>query len=152
MAETMGPSVAPFTRTTVPQTGSYTFDVWRAPSIRNKGQQAMQQLRHVAEDNLRGWKREGETDVEIESVELPPLDGRPLLRTVVRFTVNGHPNHAVANWFIDHDGAVFRVCAAGSLSRSREELTIAVTDSTLSWKRLPGDLKPRAKWWKVFSP
>lgn len=151
MAETMDRSLTPFVRATVPQSGSYTFDIWRVPSVTLKGTQALQQLRGLAEDHVRGWTHEGGVDVEVESVELPLFDGRPILRTFVRFRVNGHPNHAVASWFIDHDGTVFRVCAAGTESRSREELMAAVDESTLSWKRLPDDLKPRAKWWNVFS-
>jgi hypothetical protein len=151
MAAAMDPSLTPFIRATVPQTGSYTFDVWRLPAATLKGRHATQPLRRLAEEHVRGWKQEGGSDVEIESVELPLFDGRPMLSTFVRFCVDGKMNHAVANWFIDHDGTVFRVCAAGSLSRSREELMSVVHESTLSWKRLPGDSKTSSKWWDMFS-
>lgn len=151
MAAAMDPSLTPFIRATVPQTGSYSFDVWRVPDVTVTGRQALQQLRRLAEEHVRGWKHEGDPDFDMESGELPLFDGRPMLSTFVRFRVDGHMNHALANWFIDHDGRVFRVCAAGSLSRSREELMRVVHESTLSWKRLPGDSKTSSKWWDIFS-
>lgn len=151
MAAAMDPSLTPFIRATVPQTGSYMFDVWRLPPVTIKGRHATQQLRRLAEKHVRGWKHEGDSNFEIESVELPLFDGRPMVSTFVRFRVDGNMNHAVAHWFIDHDGTVFRVCAAGSLSRSREELLSVVHESTLSWKRLPGDIKTSSTWWDMFS-
>lgn len=151
LAAEMDPSLTPFTRATVPQTGSYTFDVWRLPSVTIKGSHAGQHLRRLAEEHLRAWNREREPDVETESVELPLLNDRPIVSTFVRFCVDGNMNHAVTNWFTDYDGMVFRVCAAGPLSRPREDLRKAVNESTLAWKRLPGDLKRRSNWWNLFS-
>ena len=151
MAAAMDPSLTPFVRATVPQSGSYSFDVWRVPSVRIKEPHVLQQLRRFAEEHLRGWVRGGDAAVEIECVDCSMHDGLPGVRTYLCFPVNGNPNHAVANWFVDHDGTVFRVCAGGALSRSREELTQVVNDSTLTWKRLPGDSKKLSKWWNVFS-
>ncbi len=150
MAAAMHPSLNPFIRATVPQAGTYSFDVWRVPEVTVKGQ-AMPQLCSLAEEHLRGWKREGDPEVEIESTEFPMRDGRTGLSTFVRFCVGGDMHQAVANWFVDRDGTVFRICAGGSLSRSREELTKVVNGSTLTWRRLPGDLTPRSKWWDVFT-
>lgn len=151
MATAMDPSLTPFIRATVPQTGSYSFDVWRLPDVTVTGRQALQQLRRLAEEHVRGWKHEGDSDFEMESMEGPLFDGRPMVSTFVRFRVDGTMNHAVAHWFTDHDGTVFRICAAGSLSRSREELMTVVNDSTLTWKRLPGESTRRSKWWKFLS-
>lgn len=144
-------SLSLFTRATVRQDGSYSFDVWRVPEVTVKGRQALQQLRSLAEEHLRGWKHEGDPEVEIESTEFPMLDGRIGLSTFVRFYVGGNMNHAVANWFVDHDGTVFRICAAGSLSRSREELTKVVNEITSTWRRLAGDTKTSSKWWNLLS-
>ncbi len=70
MAETMDRALTPFVCATLPRTGSYTFDVWRVPSVTLKGPQAQQQLRGLAEEHVRGGTNEGGADVEIESVEL----------------------------------------------------------------------------------
>ena len=151
MAETMSQSLTPFVRATVPQAGSYTFDVWQVPSVLIKGRQPVQQLRIVAEEHLRGWGRAGAPTDEIDCVEFSMCAGLPGVRTYTRFYVDGSQNHAVANWFADHDGTVFRVCAGGMVSRSRSELTQVVNDSTATWKPLPDGQPPRSIWWKLFS-
>lgn len=151
IAAKMDRSLTPFTRATVPQAGSYAFDVWCVPSVKITGPDALARLRSFAEEHVRGWRKEGDADFELESGECPLPDGRLGVKTFVRFCVDGHLNHAVANWFTDQDGTVFRLCAAGTVSRSREELTSVVDDSTVTWRRLPGDLKKLSKWWDVFS-
>ncbi|MBL8073428.1 MAG: hypothetical protein JNL29_03595 [Nitrospira sp.] len=147
----MDSSLTLFIRATVPQGGSYCFDVWRVPSLSIKGRHATQQLRRVAEEYMREWGRDGDPVVEFEWAEYVMRDGLPGVSTYVSFHVNGHRNHAVANWFVDHDGTVFRVCMGGSISRSREELTTAVNDSTATWHRLPEDVRTRSPWWKLFA-
>lgn len=151
MAAKMDSSLTPFIRATVPQGGSYGFDVWRVPSLSIKGRQATQRLRRIAEEHMREWGRDGDPAVEFEWVEYSIRDGLPGVSTYVSFHVHGQRNHAVANWFVDHDGTVFRVCMAGSISRSREELTAAVNDSTGTWQRLPEDVRPCSPWWKLFA-
>ena len=151
MAAKMDSSLTPFIRATVPQGGSYGFDVWRVPSLSIKGRQATQRLRRIAEEHMREWGRDGDPAVEFEWVEYSIRDGLPGVSTYVSFHVHGQRNHAVANWFVDHDGTVFRVCMAGSISRSREELTTAVNDSTGTWQRLPEDVRPCSPWWKLFA-
>ncbi|MBS0151500.1 MAG: hypothetical protein JSR31_11215 [Nitrospira sp.] len=151
MAAKMDSSLTPFVRATVPQGGSYSFDVWRVPSLSIKGRQATQRLRRIAEEHMREWGRKGDPAVEFEWAEYSMRDGLPGVSTYVSFHVNGQRNHAVANWFVDHDGTVFRVCVAGSISRSREELTTAVNDSTGTWQRLPEDVRSRSPWWNLFA-
>ena len=151
MAAKMDSSLTPFIRATVPQGGSYGFDVWRVPSLSIKGRQATQRLRRIAEEHMREWGRDGDPAVEFEWVECSIRDGLPGVSTYVSFHVHGQRNHAVANWFVDHDGTVFRVCMAGSISRSREELTTAVNDSTGTWQRLPEDVRTRSPWWNLFA-
>jgi hypothetical protein len=151
MAAAMDPSLTPFIRATVPQAGSYTFDVWRLPDVTVTGRQSMRELRGWAEEHLRGWRQEGDSDFEIQSNEFPMPDDRPGLSTFVQFRIDGNMNHGVANWFVDHDGTVFRICAAGSVSRSREVLLKVVNESTSTWRRLPGDIKRPSRWWKLFT-
>lgn len=147
----MDPSLTPFVRATVPLDGSYLFDVWQVPSVKITGNDALPKLRRVAEEHFHGWGRESEPPVEIESGAFVMSGGRPGVTTFVRFYVNGTPNHAVANWFTDHDGTVFRVCARGAVSRSRNELMTVVQDSTATWKRLLPTHPLRSPWWKLFS-
>ena len=61
---------APLRLCYLPQIDSYTFDVWRVPSVTHKGPHAQQQLSDLAEEHVRGWTNEGGADVEVESGEL----------------------------------------------------------------------------------
>lgn len=61
---------APLRLCYLPQIDSYTFDVWRVPSVTLKWPHAQQQLSDLAEEHVRGWTNEGGADVEVESVEL----------------------------------------------------------------------------------
>ena len=151
MATTMNQSLTPFVRATVPQAGSYTFDVWRVPSVSVKGRQLVQQLRLIAEDSLRSWGPARDPTLEVECLEFSMRVGLPGLSTYLCFPLDGRLNHGVANWFADHDGTVFRICAAAAVSRSRDELTRMVNDSTATWERLPESRAPRSVWWKLFS-
>lgn len=137
IAARMSPSLAPFSRATLPEAGAYLFDVWRLPDVTIKGRDALTQLGRVAEETVRQHEQEGATDIELESFSLPTLDGRPTWGTVARFRAGGTVVQSSATWFADRDGAVFRISAGGPPSRSLKELVEVVAQAVSSWSRLP---------------
>jgi hypothetical protein len=84
-----------------------TFDAWRIAG--GRGVRDLVGLARLAEDNVRGWTREGVADIEVDVVRGPDRAGCVTADSEVRFVVGGRAHSASMSWFLTEDGDVLRL-------------------------------------------
>jgi hypothetical protein len=119
-----------------PGSSSMSLDIWRLPANVITGWNAKGRLKRLAAQTIRNCKREGASQIRLQTRGLPDYDGRTQIETYVRFHSGADYVHSVMWWFVDTDGQVFRVAAAGPQFVPRSELTAHVEAVVGSWRRL----------------
>lgn len=126
------------------------FEVWRLDERIASGDRHAR-LEALAAATIAGWEREGARDLATRARRLDAA--RPTVEQEVRFEVGGGARLGVYRWFVDDDGVVFRLGAAGGGGEDVEALRAEVTAAAPTWRRLdPRGLAPATTaarpWWK----
>lgn len=128
-----GPVSAPLRLCYLPQTDSYTFDVWRVPAVTLKWPHARQQLSGLAEEHVRAWTNEGGVVVGVRVSNCTRLIATSIISTKIALQITAKLGKPSANLKPDATKTTYSEC-----DRQGETISTAFVESTntyvVSWR------------------
>ncbi|PID38350.1 MAG: hypothetical protein CSB49_06030 [Proteobacteria bacterium] len=122
-------------RVTLGSEGVRMLDVYRVPGAELEVDDR-EGLEQIARDNAESWADEGAGRIRCRLRAIHLDDGRTHLGNHVSFDAHGSAMQTYAHWFIDRDGAVFRVGAHGPAHVPLDELIADARTTVEGFRRL----------------
>lgn len=139
----MAASLVTFTRVSLgARVTPLMLTVWKVEG-QNLASKSGRALRELAQQTTERWAREGVRNIRIDTNEVAGELG-PEVRLHVRFEVDELVQE-VQIWFVDSQGAVFRIGCSASAAWDTTELWQDVAFVRASFRRLS---MPRRPWWR----
>jgi hypothetical protein len=112
------------------------FDVWRIGIGEQPALDPRPALAARAEQIVRDWETEGITDIELGHRFLDAFGNRPQIEQYVRFKHRGELRHTMHRWWIEPDGAVYRIGANAPPTISQLDLRADLMTVQETWRTL----------------
>ena len=114
------------------------LDVWRIGKTASRGADPRPALIESADRIVRGWEREGASEIEIDTQVIGDLRGAPQIEQYVRFRGGGVPTHTLHRWWVDADDVIYRIGSNAPPALGKAVLAADLDAVQSTWRTLSG--------------